>query len=219
MTAMPDAPYRLYYAPSTAALAVHWMLIELGVPFELEEVDFAAQAQRSPEFLKLKPSGRVPVLVVDGVPRAEVAALLMLLAERHSEAGLAPAVGAPERADYLQWMLFLANTLQPAFRAWFYPDEPAGPDQVEAVQARARAAIEAIWARVDARLADGRRFLLGERLSAVDFLLTMLTRWSREMPVTATAFPQLGAYVERMRARPSLREVHVREGLTDWIDG
>ncbi len=214
---MQDAPYRLHYMPSTASLAVHWMLIELGVPFELELVDFETRVQRSPEFLKLNPSGRVPVLVVDGVPRAEVAALLMLLAERHPEAGLAPAVGSAERADYLQWMLFLANTLQPAFRVWFYPDEPAGPDQVAAVQARARADIQAIWARVDVRFAEGRRYLVGERLSTADFLLTMLTRWSRAMPVKATDFPHLGAYVGRMRAIPSLREVHVREGLTDWI--
>ena len=219
MTSMSDAPYRLYYSPSTAALAVHRMLIELGAPFELALVDFETRAHSSPEFLALNPSGRVPVLVVDGVPRAEVAALLMLLAERHPEAGFAPAVGSAERADYLQWMLFLANTLQPAFRAWFYPDEPAGPDQAAAVQAKARADIEAIWARVDARFADGRLYLLGERLSAADFLLTMLTRWSRAMPVTATVFPHLRAYVDRMRAMPSLREVHAREGLTDWIDG
>ncbi len=217
MTTMQDRSYRLYYMPSTASLAVHWMLIELGVPFELELVDFETRAQSSAAFLALNPSGRVPVLVVDGVPRAEVAALLMLLAERHPEAGFAPAAGSLERADYLQWMLFLANTLQPAFRVWFYPDEPAGPDQVAAVQAKARADIEAIWARVDARFADGRRFLLGERLSAADFLLTMLTRWSRAMPVTAAAFPHLCAYIRRMRAMPSLREVHAREGLTDWI--
>jgi glutathione S-transferase len=216
---MQDAaePYRLHYTPSTASLAVHWMLIELGVPFGLDLVDFAVDAQRSPAFLKLNPSGRVPVLVVDGAPRAEVAALLMLLAERHPEAGFAPEVGDPARADYLQWMLFLANTLQPAFRAWFYPDEPAGVTQVEAVQARARAGIEAIWARVDAVFADGRRYLLGERLSAADFLLTMLTRWSRAMPVTATDFPSLAGYVGRMRTMPSLREVHAREGLSDWI--
>ncbi len=213
-----SSPYKLHYAPSTASLAVHWMLIELGAPFELETVDFAAQAQRSPEFLKLNPSGRVPMLVVDGVPHAEVAALLMLLAERHPDAGLAPAVGAAGRADYLQWMLFLANTLQPAFRVWFYPDEPAGPDHMEAVQTQARAQIEAIWTRVDARFSDGRRFLLGERLSAADFLLTMLTRWSRAMPAPATDFPHLGAYVRRMRTMPSLREVHAREGLTDWIN-
>ena len=210
--------YRLYYSPSTASLAVHWMLIELGVPFELELVDFAAQAQRGPAFLALNPSGRVPVLVVDGAPHAEVAALLMLLAERHPRAGLAPPPGAPERADYLQQMLFMANTLQPAFRIWYYPDEPAGPDVAEVAQMRAADTIGAIWRRFDARFADGRPYLLGERLSAADFLLTMLTRWSRNLPVTAADFAHLKGYMDRMRALPSLREVHAREGLADWID-
>ena len=46
------------------------------------------------------------------------------LAEREGHFDVKP--GAPERADYLQRMFFLANTVQPAFRAWFYPDEPAG---------------------------------------------------------------------------------------------
>jgi glutathione S-transferase len=211
--------YRLYYSPSTASLAVHWMLIELGVPFELQLVDFAVQAQRGPAFLALNPSGRVPVLVVDGVPHAEVAALLMLLAERHPGAGLAPSPDAPERADYLQQMLFMANTLQPAFRIWYYPDEPAGPEVAEVAQARAADVIDAIWRRFDARFADGRPYLLGGRLSAADFLLTMLTRWSRNLPVTAADFAHLKAYMDRMRTLPSLREVHAREGLTDWIDG
>ncbi len=211
-------PYRLYYAPSTASLAVHWMLIELGASFELVEVDFAVEAQRSPHFLALNPSGRVPVLVIDGAPHAEVAALLMLLAERHPEARLAPVAGEPARADYLQWMLFLANTLQPAFRMWFYPHEPAGSEHVEVVQAQARIGIEAIWGRIDATFSDGRPYLLGEGLSAADFLLTMLTRWSRAMPLKASDFSHLARYIARMRTMPSLREVHAREGLGDWIN-
>ena len=215
---MSDDPYRLYYAPSTASLAVHWMLIELDVPFVLEPVDFATGAQRSPAFLALNPSGHVPVLVVDGTPRTEVSALLMLLAERHPQAALGPPPGAPERADYLQQMLFLANTLQPAFRAWYYPDEPAGPGPAAAVQARAAETISAIWARYDARFADARAFVLGPGPSAADFLLTMLARWSRNLPVTASDFPHLGAYVARMKTMASLREVHAREGLDDWID-
>ncbi len=211
--------YTLYYAPSTAALAVHWMLIELGVPFDLVEIDLAAGEQRSAAYLAVNPSGHVPALIVDGRPRAECAALLMLLAERHPEAGLAPAPGAPERADYLQWMIYFANTLQPAFRAWFYPDEPAGPEQADAAMAHARPRIKAAFARLDRWFADGRAYLLGERLSAADFLATMLARWSRNMPKPATEWPHLGGYVDRMRAMPSLREVHAREGLTDWIDG
>ncbi len=209
--------YTLYYSPSTASLAVHWMLIHLDVPFSLKLVDLKSNEQKSTEYLAINPSGFVPALVVDGKPHGECAALLMLLAERHPHAGLEPARGTPERADYLQWFFYLANTLQPAFRAWFYPDEIAGLENNEASRAKARAKIEACFARLDAHFADGRRHLIGEQLSAVDFLATMLTRWSRNMPKPATRFPHLLSYVNRMRRLDSLKEVHAREGLTDWI--
>jgi len=77
--------------------------------------------------------------------------------------------------------------------------------------------VEGAFARLDALLGDGRQFMLGSKLTALDFLATMLARWSRNMPKPATEWPHVGAYVNRMRAIPSLREVHDREGLTDWI--
>lgn len=211
--------YQLYYSPSTASLAVHWMLIEIGAPFELVLTDIATGANKTPDYLKLNPSGVVPTLIVDGAPVLESAAILMLLAERHADKGLAPAAGTPERAAYFQWMVYLANALLPSFRAWYYPHEPAGEANAEAAQAAARARVEAVWDRVDAQLAARGPYMLGERLSAVDFLATMLMRWSRNLPRQATAWPNIARYLSRMRAMPSLREVHAREGLTDWIDG
>ena len=210
--------YTLFYSPSTASTAAHWMLIELDVPFDLRLVDFEARQQKSPEFLALNPSGHVPVLVIEGRPHAELAALLMLLAERHPERSLAPAPSEAGRADYLQRMLFLANTVQPAFRAWFYPHEPAGAENAAAVQAAARVKLEAVWDQVEAWFEDGRHYALGDRLTALDFLLTILMRWSRNLPRPATGWPRLKAYADRMRTLPSLREVHAREGLTDWIN-
>jgi len=211
--------YALYYSPSTASLAVHWMLIHLDVPFDLHLVDFQSGAQQSPEYLRINPAGHVPALIVEGRPCAECAALLMLLAERHPQAGLDVPAGSPGRAEYLQWFFYLANTLQPAFRAWFYEEEAAGPENTEAAKRQARAKIERCFTRLDAHFADERHHLLGPRLTAVDFLLTMLTRWSRNMPRPATTFPRLRPYVDRMRKLPSLKEVHAREGLSDWIDG
>jgi glutathione S-transferase len=209
--------YKLYYAPGTASTAIHWMLIELKVPFELVLVDFETRAQKSAAYLAINPSGHVPTLVVDGVPYFECAALLMLLAERHPEAGLQPPLGTGERAAYLQWMFYFANSLQPAFRNWFYPDEVAGMENTAATMAHARKKIEAAWQRIDGLFQDGRGFMLGSRLTALDFLATIVTRWSRNMPVPATEFPHLARYIGRMRAMPSLREVHSREKLTDWI--
>jgi len=73
---------------------------------------------------------------------SETGAIAMHLADRYPgrdpERALAPAVGTPERARYYQWMFFMANIVQPAYRAWFYPTEPAGAENVEATKRQAR---------------------------------------------------------------------------------
>jgi len=106
----------------------------------------------------------------------------------------------------------------PAYRNWFYADQDGDPASAEAIRERARVQVEAAWHRLDDQLADGRTFLLGDRKTAADHLATMLARWSRNMPRPAPSWSRVGAYVDRMRRDPGLREVHRREGLTDWID-
>jgi glutathione S-transferase len=208
--------YTLYYSPGAASLAVHWMLIELGVAFETKPVSIDAGEQRSPEYLRVNPLGRVPTLVVDGAPHAESAALLMLLAERHPNQGFAPPLGSPTRADWLEMMVYLANTLLPAMRDWFYADKDGDPAGAAAVKALAQRRIEGAWERLDAHLADGRTHLLGSQLSTADFLALMLMRWSRNMPRPATTWSNLAPYIHRLRSRPSFIDVNDREGLTDW---
>ncbi|NLW95287.1 glutathione S-transferase family protein [Luteimonas wenzhouensis] len=206
----------LYGSRSTASLVVHWLLVELGVPHELRLLDFDRGEQKSPEYLAINPQGRVPTLVMDGLVLTESVAIAMHLADLHPGAGLAPPAGTPERGAWYRWMLFCAYTLMPAYRRWFYPHEPAGEDQVAAVQARAMAEIEAAWQQVDAHLAANGPYLLGARRSAADFVLTMLMRWSRNMPRPTDTWPALAAHASRMKALPSFAEVYRREGLTDW---
>ena len=208
--------YALYYSPGAASMAVHWLLLEAGIPFEARLININEGAQHDPEYLRLNPEGRVPTLVVDDVPRHESAALLMLLAERHPDAGLAPAPGSPARAEWLELMVFLANTLLPAMRDWFYAGKDGDPAGAEAVQALARRRIEQSWDRLDALLADGRAWLVGGKLSTADFLAVMLMRWSRNIPCKATNWPQLAPYIGRLRALPSFIELNAREGLSDW---
>lgn len=209
-------PITLYYSRSTASLVVHWLLIELGVPHELHELDFDKSDQKSPEYLKINPAGVVPTLVIDGQILTEAAAIVMHLADTHPDANLAPALGTPERAQYYRWMFFCANTLQSAYRAWFYPTEPAGETQVEAAKAQARAKLEAAWQQVADHLEASGPYLLGEKKSAADFMLAMLMRWSRNMPKPTDSWPVLHDYAQRMKAMPSFKEVYAREGLTDW---
>ncbi|MFB9068893.1 glutathione S-transferase family protein [Pseudofulvimonas gallinarii] len=206
----------LYGSPSTASLVVHWLLIELDLPHQLRQLDFAKREQKSPTYLQINPQGRVPTLVIDGQVLTEAAAIILHLADLHPRAGLAPAPGSPERARFYRWAFFCANTLQPAYRDWFYPEEPAGPEHVEAAKAQARNDIEAAWQHVADHLQVHGPFLLGEQRCVVDFLLTMLMRWSRNMPRPTDSWPVLQAYAQRMKALPSFAEVYRREGLTDW---
>lgn len=208
--------YTLYYAPGAASLVVHWLLIEIGARHELRKLDLAAREHKRPEYLALNPAGRVPTLLIHGEPMTEAAAMVMHLADAHPNFGLAPTPGTVERARYYQWIVFLANTLQPAFRDWYYPEEAAGPDHADAVRTRAAETIDAAWDQVEAHLAKRGPYLLGPSVSAADFLLTMLMRWSRNLPRQATDWPQLGALAQRMKARPGFRLLYEREGLQEW---
>ncbi|UHQ19256.1 glutathione S-transferase family protein [Lysobacter sp. KIS68-7] len=206
----------LYYAPGAASMVVHWLMIELGVPYELRLVDTAAGAQKSPEYLALNPNGVVPTLVLDDVPRFEAAALLMTLADRDPQHRFAPAHDDPQRADYHQWMFHLANAVQPLFRNWWYPHEAAGEANAELVRASVAPKIAQAWDRLDAHIAKNGPYMLGDRLSAADFYLAMLMRWSRNMPRPATQWPHLLAFADRMRARPSFARLYELEGLAEW---
>jgi glutathione S-transferase len=208
--------YTLYYAPGAASMLVHWLLIELEQPYELKALDLQAGEQKHPDYLALNPGGVVPTLVHEGRPMVEAAAIAMQLADEHPDAGLAPPVGDARRAAYYQWMLHLANAVQPLFRIWWYPHEVLGQATSEETRSHVQPRIEAAWDRVDAHLAAHGPYLLGDRAGTPDFYLTMLMRWSRNMPRPATSWPHLAALAVRMKARPTFAELYEREGLTDW---
>ncbi len=206
----------LYYWPGSASFVVHWLLIELGRPHRLVPVDLQGGAQKSAEYLALNPAGVVPTLVVDGVARTEAGALLLMLADADPQARFAPRHDDPRRADCLQWMFHLANVVQPLLRNWWYPHEPAGQAHRDAVFAQTAQRMEAAWQRIDDHLAAHGPYMLGDAASIVDFHLTMLLRWSREMPRPGDDWPHLAALARRMKARPSFTELYAREGLDAW---
>lgn len=208
--------YTLYYSPGTASLVVHLALIELGVPYQLVKVDFSKDEQRSPEYLRLNPQGRVPTLVVDGRPCAESSALVMLLAERHPESGLAPPPGSPMRPDWYQWIAYLATTFGGTYRNWFYPPDLGSDEHPPVIREALRSRIEAAWSVVDARIAAHGPYLLGSAFSGADLLALMYMRWSRNMPKPAHTWPALGPYADRLRARPSWSKLCDVEGLEEW---
>lgn len=208
--------YQLHLGSSTAGFAPHILLREIGADFELRLLDIGAGEHKRPEYLAINPLGRVPTLVVDGRPLAETAAICLWLADRHADAGFAPAPQDPQRADYLQWMLFLSSTVHPALMPYFYPQRyTTDANGLDAAKQAAIIAAQGWFAVVEQHLAAGGPYLLGARISAADFYLFMLVRWGRHFEPRPAAQPALGAFMQRLLARPSVQAAFAAEGITE----
>lgn len=195
---------KLYFAPQTRATRPRWMLEELEIPYELVRLDLKKGEHKTPEYLKIHPLGAVPALVDGETTLIESAAILMYLADKFPEKGLAPAVGSPERGHYYQWMLYTMVNLEPPVLDVFQHTVmlPEGERKPEVVDA-ARAKWEKVMAPVEATL-EGKTWLLGEQFTAADVLLGSITTWANFMGLLA-GFPNVIAYNTRVSARPGFR--------------
>ena len=207
---------KLHYHPSDASLMPHIFLEELGVPFQLELVDRSRNAQKSPAYLKLNPNGLIPVLEDGDLVVYETPAILLHLADTHPQSGLLPAVGTPERAHVYQWMVWMSNTLQANLVLYFYAERYVPPDGVLDFRARSEARIAPLLDQLEAQLqSHGGPWLLGADYSAADCMAFVLCCWTRNMARPAKSLPALGAYIARMRERPAVQRVVLKEQLTE----
>lgn len=174
----------LYFAPGSSSMAVHIALHEIGAPFEGKPMSFKKDDMRSPDYLALNPEGKVPMLVVDGQPLTEVAAILFYLAKRYPEAGLLPRDDIEADAQALSWMSFAASTLHPARRH--------GLDHARQV-----------WGIADRRLGNG--WALGRYSIADIHLFRLYWRLANSLKPAPGTFPHLTAHYARMMARPAVQ--------------
>lgn len=195
-------------------MAPHFILEELGVNFELCLVDRKTNGQKSAEYLALSPAGRIPTLIDQEQPIFESPAICMHLAESHIEAELIPEVGSPKRALFLQWMMYLTNTVQAELMVYFYPQKHTlSADSAEAITQAQEARITDMLELLDHELAD-KTYLLGDNLSACDFFLFMLAIWADEFEKPPLAFPHLSRYLKSLAKRGSIQRVCKKEGLS-----
>lgn len=211
--------YKLHYFPSNASAAPHMVLEEVGADYELVLVDKKAGAQKEPDYLKLNPTGRIPVLLDDGKPIFESAAIVLHLVDQHPQAGLAPAVGSPQRAQFYQWLVFLTNSLQEAMMLWFYPDRLVGTDETAAAKMK-QAAEQRIGDYLDiieAHLAANGPYFLGDQFSAADLYFTMLARWARALTNPPRNRAGIAKLLDLTTNRPAVSRAYEQEGVTGEI--
>ena len=197
--------YTLHWSPNTGAFAPHAALSEAGADYRLVEVDLYANEHHEPEFLALNPRAQVPVLTLpDGTVMTESAAMVMHLADCHSEAGLLPPVGTTARGAAYRWLCFgLLNFYETDCRiadTHHYSDRES---DLEGIRAKARADLDRNWDLVADALGEG-PFLLGGDFCAADLFLLMYSQWHPDRKGLLARQPQLGPLLDAVRRRPAV---------------
>lgn len=186
-----------YTNPQSRGRIVHWMLEEVGVPYETVWLDFGP-AMKTSEYLAVNPMGKVPALKDGDVVVTEAPAICAYLADRFPDKNLAPPPHRPERAAYYRWLFFTAGPLEMAVTAkalgWQVPEGRAGMVGFGSYSDALNA--------VEKALSRG-PYVCGEQFTAADVYVGSSLGWGM-MFGTVERRPLFEAYVERLYARPAV---------------
>lgn len=199
---------KLYFSPGACSLSPHIVLREAGLNFDLEQVDTKAKKTKAgDDFWAVNPKGYVPVLRLDnGETLTEGPAIVQYLADQRPESGLAPKPGSLERYRLAEWLNFITSELHKGFSPLFKPNTP---DEYKAI---ARETLATRLGYLDKQLA-GRQYLMGDRFTVADAYAFTVVNWSNFLKVDLAPWPNVKAYMDRVRARPKVQEALKAEGL------
>ncbi|MBN9090443.1 MAG: glutathione S-transferase [Reyranella sp.] len=209
------AGYKLWGRAGWGSTLVEAQLVWYGLPFTFEAVgDLFKEPDAKAKLEKVNPLAQVPTLILpDGQVMSESAAITLLLADIAGTDSLVPAPGAPERAAFLRWLVFIVANIYPTFT---YADDPSRFVSVNAARDPFRAATDAyaqrLWKQVESQARAP--WFLADRFSALDIYLSVMTRWRPKRGWFETETPRLFAIARRADAKPELAEVWKRNWPT-----
>lgn len=186
----------LYTNPQSRGAIAHWMLEELGEPYETVWLDYGG-SMKSPEYLAVNPMGKVPAVKDGDAVVTEAAAICAYLADRYPDAKLAPPPGSTARAAYYRWMFFAAGPVEQAITCkamkWEVPADKGGT--------LGFGSLERTIDALEAALSAG-PYICGEQFTAADVYVGSAIRYGM-MFGTIDKRPAFVDYVARLDARPA----------------
>jgi glutathione S-transferase len=196
---------KLYYAPRTRAVRILWLLEELGLPYELERGEFLPPAKAF--FAQHTPLGKFPTIEDGDVVMCESGAIVEYILERYGDGRLAPPIGSPQRAAFLQWIHFAESTAFPplGILVWltrYRSDTEQHTALVDDTRGRAAAGLDFLQHHLGQQ-----QYLLGDDFSAADIMMGFTLVAARALGVLDERYPTLDAYLARLQGRPAFQKV------------
>ncbi|MGX0976605.1 glutathione S-transferase [Roseovarius sp. MBR-51] len=197
---------KLYYAKGTISIAAAIALHEAGLDFDPVRLDFRAGEQSGVAYLAINPKGRVPTLVTDQGILTETGALLDYIADIAPQAGLRP-TDPYQAAKMREAMYYIASTMHVnhahKMRGHRWADQQSSFDDMKtkSVQTMTDSATY-----VEHNLITG-PFVIGDTLTLADPYLYVACNWLEGDGVKVAEFPKIAAFMQAMRARPTVARV------------
>jgi glutathione S-transferase len=188
----------LYHAAPSRSSVVHWMLEEVGEPYDVQLMSLKKGENRAADYLKVNPMGKVPALRHGDVVITESAAICAYLADAFPQARLNVPVDDPRRGPYLKWLFFGPSCVEPAIIDRLFPRTGDIP----------RAALgygdyDTVIEVLAAAVRNG-PFLMGEQFTAADVVIGSALRWGM-MFKGLPERPEFVAYAGRVAERPAAK--------------
>ena len=205
----------LHHIPFSRSFRILWLLEEMGLTCELKQYSITDGSLRAANFKAISPVGRVPALEIDGTTIYESGAIVEYLTETRPNLGLGRLPGDPERVAYLEWLGFAetqASILASLNMQHLFMGDPtpAAPVVLKLEAARLAATLKAM----DRTLAD-RDWLLSSGFSAADTMMGF-NLFSAPYYVKMDGFPNVLAYVERIKARKAYQDARELDGPQEF---
>ena len=189
----------LYHAAPSRSSIVHWMLEELGVPYDFQLVSFKKGENLAPAFLAINPMGKLPTIRHGGTVITEAAAICTYLADEFPEAKLNVPIGNPQRGVYLKWMFFGPSCVEPAVLERAFPRKEPAPRSASGF-----ADFDTVMNVLAQGVAAADPYLMGQQFTAADVIIGSGLRWGTMFKLIPER-PEFAAYVGRLSERPALR--------------
>ena len=197
----------LYYTPNSCSLASHLTLEHVGAEYDLVRIDFSANEQRSPAYLKVNPKGRVPALVTSSGVLTETPAMLQFIAQMYPNAKLAPLDDTFRLAEMNAFNSYLCSTVHVAhahrMRGHRWADDPAA---LEAMRKKVPQSVGDAFAIIENEYLRG-PWVLGEQFSTSDYYLLTIARWLEGDGVDLARLPRVLEHRRRMLDLPVVARV------------
>jgi glutathione S-transferase len=192
----------LYTNPQSRGRIAHWMLEEIGLPYETVWLEFGP-AMKSREYLKVNPMGKVPALKHGSVVITETADICAYLADRFLENNLIPPLGHSAHAAYFRWLFFAAGPMELAVTAksldWQVPENKGG--------FAGFGSYKAVINTLEKALMPG-PYICGEQFTAADVYVGSQLGWGMMFGIIEKR-PLFEAYVERLHSRPAAGQANL----------